>query len=115
MVTMSRNKDYQLLLNSKRWKMLRQWKLQQNPLCEICKEQGLYVSAVDIHHIVPVESARTLTEMESLTFSPTNLQALCISCHAKLHREAQSHTKAAHQQRESERLERWKSRHDRPK
>ena len=106
---MSRNKDYQRLLNSKRWKQLRLWKLQQNPLCELCQAEGFVRSAIDVHHKVPVESARTPQEMEQLCFNPSNLQALCISCHADIHRNAKSHTKAAHKQRERDRLERWKA------
>lgn len=106
---MSRNKDYQRLLNSKRWKELRQWKLQQNPLCELCRAKGLVRSAIDVHHIDPCENSRTLAEMEDKCFRVSNLQSLCISCHAKIHREAKSHTKVSHQQREHERLERWKA------
>ena len=105
---MSRDKNYQHLLNSKRWKQLRQWKLEQNPLCELCSREDKVVSAIDVHHITPVESARTPDEMEQLCFNPNNLQALCISCHAKVHREARSHTRSSHEQRERERLERWK-------
>jgi 5-methylcytosine-specific restriction protein A len=106
---MSRDKDYQHLLNSKRWKQLRQWKLQQNPLCELCEAEGFVRSAIDVHHKTPVESAHTPQEMEQLCFNPSNLQALCISCHSKVHREARSHTKASHQQRERDRFERWKA------
>jgi 5-methylcytosine-specific restriction protein A len=105
---MSRNKEYQRLLNSKRWKELRAWKLQQNPLCELCQAEGYVTSAIDIHHKTPVESARTPQEMEALCFNPSNLQSLCIPCHQRVHREARSHTKAAHLQRERDRLERWK-------
>ena len=106
---MSRSKDYQKLLNSKRWKQLRAWKLQQNPLCEMCLKDGYATPAVDCHHITPVESARTPLEAEQLCFNPQNLQALCISCHQKVHREALSHSRAAHRQREEERFERWKA------
>ena len=106
---MSRNKDYQRLLNSKRWKQLRQWKLQQNPLCELCEAEGFVRSAIDVHHKIPVESARTPEEMKQLCFNPSNLQALCISCHSKVHRDARSHTKVSHQQRERDRFERWKA------
>lgn len=108
---MSRDKRYQKLLNSKRWKELRAWKLEQNPLCELCQAEGYVTSAIDIHHKEPVESGRTEFEMEQLCFNPNNLQSLCISCHAKVHREALSHTKAAHKQREDERLQRWIDRH----
>ena len=105
---MSRDKNYQHLLNSKKWKQLRQWKLEQNPLCELCEREGKVVSAIDVHHKTPVESARTPDEMERLAFDPHNLQALCIPCHAKVHREARSHTRRSHEQRERDRLERWK-------
>ena len=105
---MSRNKEYQRLLNSKRWKELREWKLQQNPLCELCQAEGYVTSAIDIHHKTPVESARTPQEMEALCFNPSNLQSLCIPCHQRVHREARSHTTSAHLQRERDRLERWK-------
>ena len=105
---MSRDKNYQHLLNSKKWKALRQWKLEQNPLCELCEREGKVVSAIDVHHKVPVESARTPDEMERLAFDPNNLQALCIPCHAKVHREARSHTRRSHEMRERDRLERWK-------
>lgn len=111
---MSRDKDYQHLLNSKRWRELRAWKLNAQPLCELCEAEGYVRSAVDVHHKVPVESARTPSEMEHLCFDPANLQSLCIPCHAKVHKEARSHSRDSHQQRADERLERWKARHDRP-
>jgi len=101
------------MLNSKRWKQLREWKLNESPLCELCAEKGLVVAAVDIHHKIPCESSRTVQEMEALCFMPSNLQSLCISCHANLHRLGQSHTKQAHKQREDERLARWIERHER--
>lgn len=111
---MSRNKDYQRMLNSKRWRELRAWQLERQPLCEICHAEGYVRSAVDVHHRQPVESGRTVAEMEQLCFSPSNLQSLCISCHARVHKEARSHSRDNHQQRADERLERWKARHDRP-
>ena len=105
---MSRDKNYQHLLNSKKWKQLRQWKLEQNPLCELCEREGKVVSAIDVHHIDPCENSRTLEEMEEKCFRVSNLQSLCIPCHAKVHREARSHTRRSHEQRERDRLERWK-------
>ena len=104
---MSRNKDYQRLLNTKKWKELRAWKLQQNPLCEICQAEGYVRSAVDVHHIIPVESAHTLQEMEQLAFDPSNLKALCIPCHVKTHKEMGKGTRANHKERCSQSLARW--------
>lgn len=108
---MSRNKDYQHLLNSKRWKQLRMAYLEAHPLCERCLAEGIITSAIDVHHKTPVESARTPMEMEDICYRVANLQALCIPCHIKVHQEARSHTKEAHKKREDDRLARWKERH----
>ena len=110
---MSRDKDYQRLLNSRRWKELRQWKLQHNPLCEMCEAEGKVVAAIDIHHIRPV--AGNLREMERLCFDPCNLQSLCIDHHIEVHQRERSHTKAAHQARQSEVVDRWLAKHQQKK
>lgn len=108
---MSRNKDYQHLLNSKRWRELRAAKLRSHPLCELCEEAGRVVPAVDIHHRIPVESAKSLPDMEALAYDPANLQALCVACHIKVHKEMGKSTPTTHQTREQERLERWIHKH----
>ena len=101
---MSRDKRYQRLLNSKRWKMIRADYLRQHPLCERCRREGIeagvlpdgYItSAVDVHHKKPVESSKTEQEMERLAYNldGNNLEALCIPCHIKTHQEMRSHTK----------------------
>jgi len=101
---MSRAPRYQRLLNSPRWKNIRRAYLQQHPLCERCRREGIaagvlpdgYItSAVDVHHKTPVESAKTEQEMERLAYNldGNNLEALCIPCHIKTHQEMRSHTK----------------------
>lgn len=108
---MSRDKNYQRMLNSKRWRQLRMWKLEHDPLCQLCKAEGYVRSAVDVHHILPVEGVKDLAEMEARCFDTNNLQSLCIPCHIKVHQEQGSHTKEAHQQRQAEALSRWVSKH----
>lgn len=108
---MSRSKEYQRLLNSKRWKTLRADYLRAHPLCEMCEAEGYVVASIDCHHRKPVESAKTQTEMERLCYDWNNLQALCIPCHIKVHAEARSHSKQAHQERERDRLQQWLSKH----
>lgn len=115
---MSRDKRYQQLLNSKRWKQLRMSYLQQHPLCERCKAEGLIRSAIDVHHVIPVELAHTIQEMEALCFNEApeqRLEALCIPCHIKAHAEQRSHSKEAHQQREDDRMQRWIERQSKSK
>ncbi len=89
---MSRDKRYQRLLNSKRWKIIRAEYLRQHPLCERCLREGFVCSAIDVHHRVPVETGKTEQEMEYLAYNigGNNLEALCIPCHIKTHQEMHS-------------------------
>ena len=91
---MSRDKRYQALLNSKRWAETKRavW-LRAKGLCEECAKQGYVRAGRDCHHIVPVESAKTVQEMERLAFNPANCRLLCVPCHIRTHQEARSHTK----------------------
>lgn len=82
--------------------MIRADYLRQHPLCERCRREGIaagvlpdgYVtSAVDVHHKIPVERAKTTYEMERLAYDVSNLEALCIPCHIETHQEMLSHTK----------------------
>lgn len=115
---MSRDKQYQKLLNSKRWKELRAQYLRDHPLCERCLREGEeagikggYVrAAIDCHHRIPVESAQTSAEMERLCYSEDNLEALCVECHIKTHKEMRKGTKENRQERAQERLARWNDR-----
>lgn len=107
---MARRPEYQRLLNSKQWRELRAWYMRLHPLCERCIEEGYIRSAVDCHHIIPVESAKTLQEMERLAFDPNNLRALCIPCHVKTHKEMGKNTKEQMAERRQVAFERWKAR-----
>ena len=111
---MSRDPKYQKLLNSKRWKQLRMAYLQEHPLCERCYREGIEQrgkpykrSAIDVHHKVPVESAHTIQEMEQLAYDWNNLQALCIPCHMKTHKEMGKNKKENVKERKQIALQRW--------
>jgi 5-methylcytosine-specific restriction protein A len=112
---MSRDPRYQRLLNDRRWRELRIAYLREHPLCERCIREGKaagvpegYITpAIDVHHRVPVETAKTLQEMERLAYDWNNLEALCIPCHSRTHREMGKGTKALAKQRAQERNTRW--------
>ena len=112
---MSRDPRYQRLLNDRRWRDLRIAYLREHPLCERCIREGKaagvpegYITpAIDVHHRVPVETAKTLQEMERLAYDWNNLEALCIPCHSRTHREMGKGTKALAKQRAQERHTRW--------
>ena len=60
-------KDKAEIYNSREWKELRIAKLRStNGLCEECLKQGIITSARCVHHIVPIETARTKDEMRRL-------------------------------------------------
>jgi len=91
---MSRDPRYQKLLNDKRWKLLRAEVFRRaNGLCELCKAEGFITPGVDVHHIRPVEQAKSVQEMERLAYNPANCQLLCIACHIKVHQDMRTHTK----------------------
>jgi 5-methylcytosine-specific restriction endonuclease McrA len=114
---MSRNKDYQRLLNSPRWAKVKAIvRDRAGGLCERCKEEGFITPGIDCHHVIPVESGKTLAEMERLCYDwKTNIRLLCVPCHIKTHAEQRSHSKEAHKQRENDRLSQWIARQGRPK
>ena len=113
---MSRNKDYQRLLNAPQWAKVKAIvRARAGGLCERCKAEGYIAPGVDCHHIVPVESGKTLAEMQRLCYDVHNIQLLCVPCHIKTHAEQRSHSKEAHKQRENDRLSQWIARQERPK
>lgn len=73
-------RDYRLFYQSKAWRKLRQDKLLNNPLCELCLLKHKYTNATDVHHIDDVFNHWN----ERLNFD--NLQALCKSCHEGIHK-----------------------------
>ena len=72
--------------NTKRWKSLRLYKLQEQPLCEQCAKDDKVTLAIEIHHIQPFMRGLTLAEIIWLGFDPNNLMSVCEQCHDKFHK-----------------------------
>jgi len=106
---MSRDKRYQRLLNNKRWLEVKRMVWQRaNGLCEDCMKQGIIRAGVDCHHIIPVETATTIQEMERLCYDwRNNIRLLCIQCHSNIHRGMGKGTRKLAQERARQRQERW--------
>ena len=108
-------KDKATIYNSREWKQLTILKKRANPLCEQCIKDGEaigipggYVKSVEcVHHIIPIETARTKEEMRRLAFDWNNLMSLCKSCHARIHKELGSNTAKIVRQRAEARQDRW--------
>ena len=99
---MAKDETYMRLINSQRWLRLRRAVLTAHPLCERCETEGLVTPACEVHHRVPVESAVTPREKETLMFDPSNLMALCHACHVAVHTEMGRSGKEATKKRNEE-------------
>ena len=73
-----REVDNSSFYNSKRWRSLRNYFIQKNPLCNICKRKGITEGAQMVDHIKPISKfgMGVATDIK-------NLQSLCNKCHAK--------------------------------
>lgn len=60
-----------------KWRVVRLAYLSRHPLCEDCLNEGKTVTAVMVHHTVPVKTDR------SKRLDMTLLRALCNECHEK--------------------------------
>lgn len=103
-------KDKSEIYNSREWKELRIAKLRStNGLCEECMKDGIVSSARCVHHVVPIETARTKDEMRRLAIDCglQGLKSLCFACHARIHKELGSNTAKIVRQRAEARQDRW--------
>ena len=108
--TIKQAKDKAAIYNSREWKELRALKIRStNGLCEECLKEGIVTSARCVHHIVPIETARTKDEMWRLAIGCglQGLQSLCFTCHARIHKEIGSNTAKIVRQRAEARQDRW--------
>lgn len=98
------------IYNSCEWQTLRAAKLRSTRgLCERCLSHGYYVPATLVHHVVPIEVARTKDELRRLALDCglNGLMALCTACHGAVHRELGSSTRAVVMDRATARKDRW--------
>ena len=109
--TSKQAKDKAEIYNSREWKELRIAKLRStNGLCEECMKEGIVTPARCVHHVVPIETARTKDEMRRLAIDCglQGLKSLCFACHARIHKELGSNTAKIVRQRSEARQDRWK-------
>lgn len=68
-----------------RWRRLRELKLTNDPLCELCLEEGRTTPAEDVHHKTSFMSVTDPVQRNFLAYDYDNLQSLCKVCHQKIH------------------------------
>lgn len=58
------------------WPAIRRSYIKAHPLCEVCRREGRYTEAREVHHIIPLADGGT--------HDNNNLMALCKSCHSRI-------------------------------
>lgn len=70
---------------STRWRTLRDLKIKNDPLCEMCLEEGIVTPADDVHHIVSFMSVTDKYSRYYLAYDYNNLKSLCKKHHQLVH------------------------------
>jgi len=104
---MAKDINYIKLINTTRWRRLRIKKMREQPLCECCQSNDKITPASEIHHVTPVESVTTISQMETLMFDYNNLMSVCHECHKNIHTEMFSHSKVNVQKANDRRTQRF--------
>ena len=77
-----RRKERQKVYNTSRWRQLRLFKLQLNPVCERCGS----IENLQVHHkISPFDGYFSAQRFDELAFGLSNLETLCQKCHNEEH------------------------------
>jgi 5-methylcytosine-specific restriction protein A len=78
------NKRFHRWYNHSRWRSLRDAKVRENPLCELCllKDPQVIRPTMEVHHIIPID---VNNPDELLIYDWDNLQSLCFECHHSIH------------------------------
>ncbi|MDL2243914.1 HNH endonuclease [Parabacteroides sp. OttesenSCG-928-J18] len=71
--------------NTSKWRKLRLQKLQEQPLCEVCKKNDIIKLATQVHHIKEISTGYSDEKMLELAFDYTNLESICKDCHKEKH------------------------------
>lgn len=101
-----RSSLYKELINSRRWRNLRDSVLAASPLCADCmSRERRRTAATEVHHIEPVTKGANRNAAERLMFAPSNLVPLCHGCHVLRHRELDSHSRTRRKELQRTRLE----------
>ena len=77
-------KDRLKFYNSRDWRILRQKKIKESPLCEYCLSKGRVEPAREIHHLQKWFPFKTEEVRWNMFTDWDNLYSVCSSCHSHL-------------------------------
>lgn len=101
-MTMAKDKEYNRLIHTTKWLMLRREILTKYPICQRCEAEGRLIPATEVHHVRPVEEAFSKAERVQRMYDPHNVRALCHDCHVRTHTELGRSGKEATRKRNDE-------------
>nr|DAG50745.1 MAG TPA: HNH endonuclease [Caudoviricetes sp.] len=73
------------IYKSTRWRKLRELKIAQQPLCEMCLKEGKTTIAEDVHHIESFMSTDDKVLRLALAYDYENLMSICKMHHQMIH------------------------------
>lgn len=84
---LNRMQQYNRYYTGGPWLTLRNWKNNNNPICECCyKWKGIVVPTCEVHHVRPFWGGVTDAEKWQLFTDVSNLCSLCKDCHILVHK-----------------------------
>ena len=69
------DKDALSFYASKKWRSLRNYYFQMNPLCELCLANDYITEGKEVDHRIAIQDNGNMTSIN-------NLQTLCVGCHS---------------------------------
>lgn len=73
------------IYKSTRWRKLRELKIAQQPLCEMCLKEGKTTIAEDVHHIESFMLTDDHMRRMALAYDYENLMSICKMHHQMIH------------------------------
>ena len=80
-----KRKERMKIYNSQRWRDMRDWKMVENPLCEMCLKEDRVTPVEEIHHMTSFMSTDDPIKRTNLAFDYGNLMSICKTCHQRIH------------------------------
>ena len=86
-----KSKEWAEFYGSRAWSRLRDWKIRESPLCEVCLGLGKSTPAEHVHHLHVFRDAPTKEGKWDLFLDPANLASLCSEHHHAIHNYLNNH------------------------
>lgn len=84
------SEDKSKYYGSNKWKQLRNRKLKEQPLCELCLQNGITKPAKEVHHTIKFYDQLDDNMRWLLFLDPENTVSVCSKCHKAIHKPKQN-------------------------